>query len=102
MLGDGQVVDHHFGRPHNFIAPAVTALKNREDSVVRSSRIMALSKRFVLVRVERLADEFFTLDPVLAKQLLQLFQRHFNTLMKLCGIARGTRSQSSFEIIYDR
>jgi hypothetical protein len=32
--------------------------------------IMALRKRFVLMRVERLADDFLTFNAVLAEQLL--------------------------------
>jgi hypothetical protein len=87
LLGNRQVVDHHFGGSNYFIPATVASLKNGENGVVRLSRIMALRKRFVLVRVERFADDLITLDSVLAEQLLELLQRHLDTLMKLCGVA---------------
>jgi hypothetical protein len=96
-----QVVHHHFGRANTF-APPVATLNHFEDGVVGLGRIMALRKRFMPVRVERLADDLLTLDAVLAEQLLQLFQRHLHPLMKLRGVPRCAGGQSPFEIVNDR
>jgi hypothetical protein len=101
LLGSCQVIDLHLCRSDYFLTPAVTALENRQDGVVGLSRITALRKRFVPVRVERFADDFVTLDPVLPEQLLKLLQRHLDAFMKLHGIARGTGSQGPFEVVND-
>ena len=69
--------------------------------MVGLGRIMALRKRFMPVRVERLADNLLTLDAVLTEQLLQLLQRHLHTLMKLRGVPRCASGQSPFEIVND-
>ncbi len=101
-LGSRQVVNHHFGRANNLRSSLITTLDHFEDGVVGLSRIVALRKRFMPMRVKRLADNFLTLDAVLAEQLLQLLQRHLHSLMKLRGVARCARGQSPFEIVNDR
>ena len=55
----------------------------------------------MLVRVERLADDVLTLDAVLTEHLLQLFQRHLHSLMKLRRVSRCASGQRAFEIVYD-
>jgi hypothetical protein len=70
--------------------------------MVGFSRIMALRKRFLPVRVEGLADDLLTFDAVLAEQLLQLLQGHLDALMKLCGVPRCAGGQSPFKIVNDR
>ena len=101
-LGRRQVIHHHFGRANDLRASPIATLNHFEDGMVGLSRIMALRKRFMPVRVERLADDLLTLDAVLAEQLLQLFQRHLHTLMKLRGVPRGASGQSPFEVVNDR
>ena len=53
------------------------------------------------VRVERLANDLPTLDPMLLEQLLQLLQGHLHPLMKLAGVPRGPGSQSPLEVVND-
>jgi hypothetical protein len=101
-LGSRQVVHDHFGRANHLRTSLITTLNHFENGVVGFSRIMALRKRFMPVRVERLADNLLTLDAMLTEQLLQLLQRHLHTLMKLRGVARGASGQSPFEIVNDR
>lgn len=100
--GRRQVVDHHIGRANDLLAAPITAPENLQDGVVGLRGIVALRKRLMPMRVKRLAYDFSTLDPVLAKQLLKLFQRDLNPLVKLRGIARCARGQRAFETVDDR
>jgi hypothetical protein len=93
-LGSRQVVHYHFGRANNLRSFPIATLNHLEDGMVGLGWIMALRKCFMLVRVEQLAHDFLTLDAVLPEQLLQLFQRHLHTLMKLRGVARGASANA--------
>jgi hypothetical protein len=86
-LGSRQIIHDHFSRANDLGTSLITTLNHFKDGMVRFSRIMALRKRFVPVRVERLADNLLRLDSVLTQQLLQLLQRHLHTLMKLRGVS---------------
>ena len=81
LFGGGQVVYHHFGGANNLLPPSVTALEYRENRVVGLGLVVTLGKRFLPVRVERLAHDFLALDAVLTEQLLQLFQCHLHALL---------------------
>jgi hypothetical protein len=69
-LGSRQVVHYYFGRSNNLRTPLVATLNDFEDGVVGLSRIVTFRKRFMPVRVERLADDLLALDAVLTEQLL--------------------------------
>ena len=49
-------------------------------------RIVKLGDRFVLMGIEGLANNLIRFDAMLAKQLLELLQRHLNALMKLLRV----------------
>ena len=100
-LGKRQVIHHHFGRANDLRTSPITTLNHFKDRVIGLSRVMALRKRFLPVRVERPAGNLLTFDAVLSKQLLQLFQRHLHALMKLRGVPRSASGQSPFEIVND-
>jgi hypothetical protein len=99
VLGMGQVVNHHFGRSEDLVAPPVTTLENLDNGVGGVGGIVALGNCFMPVRVERLANALLGLDTVLAEKQAQLLQRHFHPLMKLWGAGGCTGGQSAFEVV---
>ena len=52
-----QVTNHHFGWSKDLRTSPVTALEFLEDGVVGLGRVVALRNRFMLGRVERLAND---------------------------------------------
>ena len=62
-----QAIDDHFGRSKNLLTPPVTALEYLEDGLIGASWIVPHGHRFMLVRIEWLADALLSLDAVLAK-----------------------------------
>ena len=63
--------------------------------------IMPLRDRFMLARIELLANALLGLDAVLADQLPQLLQRHLHPLMKLWRIGRGAGGKGAFQVVDD-
>ena len=57
VTGPRPVIDHHLGGAEQSLAAPVPTLEYLEDGVVGLGRVVALRNRFMLGRVERLAND---------------------------------------------